>query len=417
MNNRIAFWATKTSTLKKQRGVAAVVVTIGMIALLAVTGLALDSGHLLMNKTRIQNAVDAAALTAARTLQTTNGDMTQARNNADTTFNSNLSGELSGQNPAITVTFSENLNPGSFTSSVTDPKFVKVATSSIPLQSFLVRLVGFDSKEVAGIAVAGFAQGANICNLIPVVVCSGSYTGSDSIYGYKKYDPSTYSADDVITLKVGSGDGPDTDVGTGSFHLLNLPGLQGADDIRYAFAGSPSCATKSQPFQINVAPGNKVGPTVQGINTRFGLYSGPLNGDQHLYPPDQANDNNGPHCDGGGSDACPDPVSYFDFYANNAISSTSPQYQRRIVGVPIANCSVAAHGSNTPDSMQTPVGFGCFLLTEPASQQGGAGNNSDGSGSFKGFFIEDCTPPGSGVTTSSGAEIIVLYKNPDGGDS
>lgn len=417
MNSRIAFWASRTASPRQQRGITAIIVTIGMIALLAVTGLALDSGHLLMNKTRIQNAVDAAALTAARSLQTTNGNMVEARSNAETTFNSNLSGELAGQSPTITVSFSENLNPGSFSSSVTDPKFVKVATSSIPLQSFLVRLVGFDSKEVAGIAVAGFAQGANICNLIPVVVCSGNYAGSDSIYGYKKYSPSTYSDDDIITLKVGSGDGPDTDIGTGNFHLLNLPGLQGADDIRYAFAGNPSCATKSQPFQINVAPGNKVGPTVQGINTRFGLYSGPLHSDQALYPPDQANDSSGPNCGSGGSTACPDPISYFDFYANNAISSTNPQYQRRIVGVPIANCTVAASGSNTPDTMQTPVGFGCFLLTEPASQQGGAGNNTDGSGSFKGLFIEDCTPPGSGVTTSSGAEIIVLYKNPDGGDS
>jgi len=428
MKNHSAFWKRNTPTsAKKQQGVVAVVITIGMVALLAVTGLALDSGHMLMNKTRIQNAADAAALAAARTLQTTSGDMNQARTIAGTTFNNNLSNELAAASPTITVTFSENLNPGSFANTVTSPQFVKVSTSTVSLDSFLLQVIGKDSKNVLANAVAGYAQGVNICSLIPVMVCTGNYTGNDNIFGYKKFDPLTYSDTDLITLKFGSGDGPDTDVGTGNFHLLDLPGLQGGNDIRYAFAGNPSCATKGQPFQIDLAPGNKVGPTAQGINTRFGIYTGPLNGDSDIYPPDQANDNQAsPHCGNGSSTACSDPVDYHNFYQNNAININSPQYQRRVVTVPIANCSATANGNNVPASMQNPVGFGCFLLTNPVSQSGGNGNNNGNgngnnndasSGSFQGVFLDDCTPPGTGVTQSSGVEIIVLYKNPDGGDS
>lgn len=408
-----------------QRGIVAVVVTIGMLALLAVTGLALDSGHMLVNKTSLQNATDAAALAAGRTLQLTDGDRTEATTAANTVFNANLTNELQSIGPTITVTFSETLQPGSFQSSVTDPQYVKVETSVVPLNSYLVQVIGFNNKNVSTASVAGYAQGANICNLIPVMVCAKSNPvdgdGNELpgyFHGFKTFDPDSYNADtDVTTLKVGSGSGPDTEVGTGSFHLIDLPGLQGANDIRYAFAGNPSCAAVDSPLQIDLAPGNKVGPTVQGINTRFGDYSGPLNGDRSIYPPDLANDNaSSPICGDGSSTACNDALEYHNYYQQALVQSqsNSQQFERRIVGVPIADCSVSGTGNNTPAQMQTPKGIGCFLLTEPASQTGGAQSES---GSFKGVFMEECPQPALGVTTSSGVDIIVLYKNPDRGDA
>ena len=50
---------------KDQGGAALVLVTIGMLAMLAVAGLALDASHSIANNTRLQNTVDAAALAAA----------------------------------------------------------------------------------------------------------------------------------------------------------------------------------------------------------------------------------------------------------------------------------------------------------------------------------------------------------------
>lgn len=52
----------------RQRGAVTVLITAALIAVLAMAGLALDGGHLLLNKTRLQNAVDAAALSGAKTL-------------------------------------------------------------------------------------------------------------------------------------------------------------------------------------------------------------------------------------------------------------------------------------------------------------------------------------------------------------
>ena len=42
--------------LKKQHGAVVVILAAGMAALLAVAGLALDSGNLFLNKSKLQNA-------------------------------------------------------------------------------------------------------------------------------------------------------------------------------------------------------------------------------------------------------------------------------------------------------------------------------------------------------------------------
>ena len=55
----------------RQRGIVAVMVAIGLLALLAMVGLALDSGHAVLNKSRLQNTVDASALAAAKVLDST----------------------------------------------------------------------------------------------------------------------------------------------------------------------------------------------------------------------------------------------------------------------------------------------------------------------------------------------------------
>ncbi len=46
-----------------------VMATIGLLAVVGMAALALDSSHMLLNKGRLQNAVDSAALTAAKALQ------------------------------------------------------------------------------------------------------------------------------------------------------------------------------------------------------------------------------------------------------------------------------------------------------------------------------------------------------------
>ena len=58
---------SKFSSAPRQRGVVLIMVVIALLALLAVTGLALDGSYQMLNKTRLQTVVDAAALTRAFT--------------------------------------------------------------------------------------------------------------------------------------------------------------------------------------------------------------------------------------------------------------------------------------------------------------------------------------------------------------
>ena len=53
-------------TVRHQQGAVMVLLAAGLAALLAVAGLALDGGNLFLNKSKLQNAVDAAALSAGR---------------------------------------------------------------------------------------------------------------------------------------------------------------------------------------------------------------------------------------------------------------------------------------------------------------------------------------------------------------
>ena len=50
---------------KKQQGLVAVMITAALLVFLAVSALAVDINHMVVNKTRLQNAVDSAALAAA----------------------------------------------------------------------------------------------------------------------------------------------------------------------------------------------------------------------------------------------------------------------------------------------------------------------------------------------------------------
>jgi hypothetical protein len=444
MYNKKAFCNRNTSPQHKQRGIVAVAVTIGLVALIAVTGLALDTGHLLLNKTRLQNAVDAAALAGARELidSSSANPLQDAENEAKATFSANLSTELAN---SITgdpdITFSEDLTPGSFSlTPANPPNYLKVSTSNITLRSFLIgilEIMGYDlDKNVAATAVAGIGYGVGVCDMIPIMVCgdpTDTNQNDGTVFGYQKYDPLDFVASrDTINLKFGTAEGWDPEVGSGNFHLLNVGGT-GGDVIRENLAGGSSCGVQDNNNDLDTAPGQKVGPLVSGINTRFGLYTQGLRAAD--YPPDYANQSSSSTCNnpsvyintldgepydtGTGANACLDPRNYYEAYHQNPLNwaetptgSGLGSYQRRVVTMPIANCG--ADGDANGRSVLPTMGFGCFLLTRPAVQTGGATSDT---GSLWGVFLEQCFPPTEGISEDSGATIVVLYKNPDGDDS
>lgn len=404
---------------QKQNGAVLILVVVGMIAMLAMVGLALDGGHAMLSKTRLQNAVDAAALSAAKELDLA-GDTVLARNAAVLTFaangsaqgNSELGAAYADSTIDLEVQFSQTLNP--FVPGTSPPEYVRVRARNFRLPVWFASIVGVTEKVVAATAVAGPSPTINTaCNIAPMMVCGDPAAGAP-YWGYTPGEP------DVLKSSTSG-----SDVGPGNFQLIRLGDSTGGADIRLAMAGNyDGCATSGD--VVETEPGNTVGPVVQGINTRFGSYSGPMAGQASTYPPDVITEQPSPLVtydsatdtilQGSTPVNAAEDLSYgYDEYsaALTAHNYDEPppvgQYLRRVVAIPMGDCSTTTNGAG-----DVPVlGFGCYFLLQEALQKG---NESH----VYGQFIEDCNAggvPGPAPGNAPGLYIIQLYKDPDSPDA
>ncbi len=420
---------------QRQGGAVIVLVAVGIAALILCAGLALDVGHTLLNKTRLQNTVDAAALAAAKALDNT-GDTTLATaeamqafgTNATAAGNSELNASYGSGNGDILVTveYSDTLPP--FTPGSASGPYVRVTATGFTLPAWLARVGGITEKTVAASAVAGprtLTVGSTVCNIAPMMVCGTP--GASPLWGYELNSPQVLKK---------STPGGQSQVGPGNFQLIQLGG-SGAAVVRENMAGSFStCLVGGSTIQTQT--GNEAGPVAQGLNTRFGQYTGPMNGQESTYPPDVIVDAQSPSLDAKPKNGDPAQgydvyqgttqitasnidqlYNYQDYEADVADPSTydyqpvqdggTGAYGRRTLAVPVGNCSGTTNGQGSVPLL----GFACFFLLQPAQQKG---NDSY----VYGQFIQGCEvngTPGPSPVAGNGPHIIQLYRNPGSGDS
>lgn len=419
----------------KQKGVVGILVIVGLVALLAMAGLALDSGHAMLNKTRLQNAVDAAALSGAKELDLTGGDVFLARAAVEATFGANSTSVGNNEMGVayadgtiqLEIQFSKTLDP--FVPGTAPAEYVRVRARNFRMTEWFSVVVGATGKMVAATAVAGPSPTINTaCNIAPMMVCGAPEkteeepNGGPPFFGYAEGEP------DILKTSFN-----DTDnVGPGNFQLIRLGDDVGGKDLRLSLAGRFSgCATTGK--TVETEPGNKVEPVATGINTRFGNYGGSLNSipnAESLYPPDVITKQTSPRigpCDSDDYKMCQsdgvtpietaDNLSYdYDQYQlalDNPLAYNKPppigRHLRRELTLPIGDCSGTTNGQGT-----VPVlGFGCFFLLQEA---GTVGNDSY----VYGQFIRDCNAggmPGPYPGDGPGLYIIQLYKDPDSPDA
>lgn len=403
----------------QQRGTVLILVLVGLVAMLGMVGLALDGAHGMLSKTRLQNFVDAAALSAAKELDLT-GDTLKARTAAEFTFGAN--GATGGNSEIgqayadgtidLEVQFSQTLNP--FVPGSAPAEYVRVRARNLRLPAWFATIVGVTEKVVAATAVAGPSPTIDTaCNIAPMMVC-GDPAAGPPYWGYTPGEPDVLKA---------STDG--SEVGPGNFQLIRLGDSTGGADIRQAMAGNyDGCASSGDSVQTE--PGNTVGPVVQGLNTRFGSHSGPMTGMEATYPPDVITEQPSPQLTyDAGSDTIyqgSTPVTsdaelvynYQDYRESLELERFDyplpvGQYLRREIAIPIGDCSTTTNGAG-----EVPVlGFGCYFLLQEAVQKG---NESH----VYGQFIEECNAggvPGPAPGSAPGLYIIQLYKDPDSPDA
>ncbi|ABV36979.1 conserved hypothetical protein [Shewanella sediminis HAW-EB3] len=440
---------------RKQGGAILVMFTIGLFSLIAVAALALDGGHLLLNKGRLQNAVDASALYAAKELQD-GASLYEAREAATTLLLQNLQYQENGElNSSIDLSapdynstqvaanlfieFSEWPDPFS-PILVEGSEYVRIRIENVGLTNFLAQIMNFD-KSVRASAIAGRSTDIECLNkAVPMMVCALNEDEDDD-FGFS---PGT-----VHIMKIGSN--ADSPIGPGNFQLLRLDGNSGGADIRRALAGDFTlglCVEDGD--EIPTEPGNTVGPVVQGLNTRFGTDKGGGNisefkrdfdacqGDRVLVNDDgdivvQLDEAGDPVLDADGHTIPVDSAgAIIDYYTHAEYSPASPLLPptscptgfsgdilskpssiastgRREFPIVIGICDGVTNGANTI----TTLGTGCFFLTQEVSQKGNEAH-------VIGEFLSVCSGSGSASldpTYESKVSTVVLYRDPDSPDS
>jgi hypothetical protein len=387
------------ATPGRQRGAVMVLIVIALASILLMGALALDGGHMLLNKARLQNAVDAAALSGAKTLQQVMGSgnassLTQAaalntlRMNADADGNGELADAFNDL--VINVELSNSVyGPFSFPGPV-DASYVRVSVANYELSEFfwgILQAIGDGAspeKEVAAIATAGLPP----CGDIPLMVCGDP----------AEHDPENgnfwgYEFGDLVTLTCGTPGSPSS----GNCQLLDFPGASGGAGIREAFCkGIKQCVGDT----VDTKPGMTWGPVAQGLNTRLGIHNGPA--DEAACPQDwyinyskplvtmngepptpQYKNNNVTADDGDLSTVADDVLDIKDWRGASKTCANNPgtctgKRERRVLNVVIGDCSAAGSGATT-----LPVfGTGCFYLSQEVEQ-----------GAVKevfGQFVKDC---------------------------
>lgn len=404
----------KRGNQAKQKGMTLVLVTAAMLALIGVAALSIDVNHAMLNKTRLQNSVDAAALAAAIVLDN-GGTATQAEAAAKSTLMNVASAsgntEMDFTGAQVTIQFSND--PAIFPFSGFDPdkdSYTRVSVSSFQLENFFAHIFEID-KDLASTAVAGPGPSNTlITNVVPMAVCEGEDTGTNG-----------YDQGSIYALKLA--DQSQSEMGSGNYQLLDFG--SGANTVRAALAGGFEGAVDiTEP--VTTKPGNTIGPVGQGLNTRFDEYSGGGVSSTD-YPPDVYvkepvkaakldADGNVDYTDTSGDGG--QPWSYEDYLAalpdctgDSAcrLNSGGEEY-RRILVVPVVDCS----GSNGGTSTFNVTALACFFMLQKAP------TTNRGKEAVFGEFIQDCTVTG-GVpgqnSNNDGPYRIVLYRDPLGEES
>ncbi len=394
---------------KKQQGVVLVLVTASLLLLFGFAAFSLDVNHTILNKSRLQNSVDAAALSAALLLVNgkTDAEVTAAINATLSTITAATgNAEMDIGNATVSIYFSND--PQTFPDPsyvTTGDTFVRLKVSDMPLDNYFVQIFGI-TKTVSASAVAGPSAALTVvCNVVPVAVCADGSAGSSSsqFLGYNFTE----------TYAIKMADQNQSSMGQGNFQLLDFG--SGASDVRKGLAGDyTGCVDINN--QVQTKPGNSVGPVAQGINTRLNIYSGGgVNSAD--YPPDiyVKQPPSSAVLEADSSVTQPD-WGYSDYESElsscpGGTDCTTGDEGRRILAVPMVDCSGASGGTTQLDM----IAVGCFFL----GQQVSSANNANG-GIIYGEFIEECTAA-NGSTGTNPTQIgplrVILYKDPLSGES
>jgi Flp pilus assembly protein TadG len=361
--------ANLTIARRGERGSVTIMTAVLMIGLVGVMGMAIDVSRIYMVRSGLQNAADAAALSAARELNSGTGGLTDAVTQAQAAalqanrYGLNRSG-ASGANVTISkVEFATSLNGpwyvgagGVPAGTETAIQFVRVTTQAASVSVLLaVKALGTSHVEQRQ-AVAGMSVPLNgICNFFPVAVA------------LTNINPAAHT---TFTFPYKDGTGSSITLANLDYTVINVSLIQGngAPETANLAAGLPTiCASIGGAVALSTSPSanpsNGPRQIADGANTRMDMYqNGYANSlNEITYPPDtNVYDMNNPL------------LTDTQYRAKSPLVAPSHtgQDDRRILIMPIVS-----PGTYSPNPGATIKKFGAFLMRHSVKRNGqGAGD-------------------------------------------
>jgi hypothetical protein len=227
-------------SLKSDQGAVLVFTALSLTALLIIGTLAADVGCILTARNQLQSAVDASALAAASGLMV---GQSEAIQRAITFCYNNLCLDHNIVISATDVTFPE-------------ARRVRVAATR-PINMFFAKLIGIEMVQISTSAIAEL----------------GTIVGTRGMRPWALPDMGWPTGTPVV-IKSGSIGAPGTN--PGFFYPINFPPLNRGTPVSGADAYCENIAHGSEDYvflgdQLQVEPGNMVGPTNQGIQELISL--------------------------------------------------------------------------------------------------------------------------------------------------
>ena len=393
-----------------QRGSVMVMTAILMAALILAMGLCIDVARVYMIRTELQNAADAAALAAARELNSGAGGIQDAVTRATTIVNNYGFNDAAVNVSAGDVKFAINLY-GTYETSATaqlnptNYRFVQVTTQSTSTPMlFSARVLGANHVESRS-AVAGMSLGLNtICDFFPFAVALNDSDPNDTKNGQPVF--TLPPANTTMTLNFVQGNGNSMTLKDKDYIIIEVPEISGngaKETIRLAAGVTSICATLNVniPFHATPSSNQNNGPRqiVDGTSTRFNVYA---NGPGQLNSTDFPPDTN-----------IKDPLTYDQYKNRTSVEAPSPgpgQDDRRILIVPIVK-----PGTYTGSPVSAPTqAFGAFFLKSIPTVDSPCSKATDGCAHFNVEWIEESLVIGRGSYSAGGGTsnltLPVLYR-------
>jgi Flp pilus assembly protein TadG len=382
-----------------ERGSIMIMTAIFALLLLLMVGLCLDVSRIYLTRDELQNAADAAALTAAREL---NGG-TSGIDNAVIAMNNviNSRGLRAKTNVTMaTIEFAVNLNDNPYLDAgaakadgvVQQIQYVRVttnpATTNVLFASSALGASHVESRQ----AIAGMSIGlSTVCDFFPAAVALND-RDNDATNGFTPPLPGT----DMI-LHFNQGTGNEAVIADHDYIILEVPDINGngTGETAVLTAGLKNYC-KSLGDNINMTPSSNQnnGPrnAGDGMNTRFGIYA---NGYGNAltnppYPPDTNLTQN---------------ISWQTYLNNN------PNMRRRLIapiilpnGPPPLQASYPAYTTNIQF-------WGVFLLESPVPTPQGNCLTTPGCGDIPVRYVAEAVVSAEGPPTCSAPlRTPVLYR-------